>query len=385
MKITFLFIILSVTIMSTSLKAQSNNKININWSVAAELMNGSRASIGFAGMASGVSNDVLLIAGGANFPGLLPFQGGKKHFSDSIFILERKNDSFYWNNKNKIKLTEPIAYAGYATTNKGLVYVGGDNEKGISSKAYLLTWNKQKQQVEKTTLPNLPIAVTSPGVAAIGNVVYVACGDETANSSAKFFSIDLSKRNLSWKSLPDAPKALANGSLVAADKRLYLIGGRTKSATGISDLHSDVYYFDLGNNTWHKVADIFDGKNITPFTATAAFNIEDKYILLAGGDKGDVFHRIENYFYKMANTSSDTQKEKLLAEKNELVMHHQGFSTDVLLYDIKQNKWSKVAAMPYAAQVTTSAVQWKNDLFICSGEIRPGVRSPKIIKIQTTK
>lgn len=384
MNYKFFFIFLSVIIMSKNLKAQPESS-QMNWSVAAELMNGNRSAIGFAGMVGGVSHDVLIVAGGANFPDKLPFQGGKKHFSDSIFILERKNDSFYWNEKNTIKLNEPIAYAGYATTRKGVVYVGGDNEKGISSKTYVLKWNTQKQQVEKTALPDLPVAVTAPAVAAIGNVVYVAGGDEAAYSSDRFVCIDIAERNPSWKTLPAVPKPLANASLVAVEKKLYLIGGRTKTSKGISNLHSEVYYFNVANNKWHKAAGIFDGNNHTPFTATAAFNIDDKFILLAGGDKGDVFHHIETYFYEMANATSDNQKEQLLAEKNELVMHHQGFSTDVLLYDIENNKWSKFPGMPYAAQVTTCAVKWNNDLFICSGEIRPGVRSPKIIRIQLEK
>lgn len=377
------FLIFFIFLMTKLSKAQSFDYTHLKWSIAAELMNGSRTSIGFAGMAAGVSNEVLLIAGGANFPEKLPFLGGEKHFTDSIYVLEKKGNTFKWNTKNKSVLPAPIAYAGYATTTKGVVLVGGDNAEGISSAAYVLKWHKKKQIVEIINLPNLPVAVTAPSVAAIENTVYVACGDEAANSSDRFFSIDLSKKNPKWTELPKAPKALANASLVNInDKRLYLIGGRTKTAKGISDLHSSVYYFDLLKKEWKQVADISDDNSITPFTATAAFAIDNKYILLSGGDKGNVFHRIENYFYQMASADSEKEKQKLLAEKDELVMHHQGFSTDVLLYDIKENKWRKIGGMPYAAQVTTSAVKWNNDLFICSGEIRPGVRSPKIIRIQ---
>lgn len=385
MNFKYIFILLQVIMIGKNLKAQAPGDVVLHWSVAAELMNGSSAALGFAGMVGGVSNDALIIAGGANFPDKLPFQGGKKHFSDSIFILERINDSFYWNKKNKTKLAEPIAYAGHTATPGGIVYIGGENEKGISSKAYVLSWNKRTQQVEKASLPDLPAAVTAAGVASVGNIVYIAGGDEAVNSSGKFFYINITAKKPEWQRLPDIPVPLANAALVAVKKKLFLIGGRTKTPAGISRLHSSVYYFDLDKNKWYNAANISDGNYNTPFTATAAFNIGDENIVLAGGDKGDVFHRIENYLYQMAHTASDKQKAQLLAEKNQLILHHQGFSTDVLLYNIQNNAWSKIAGMPYAAQVTTSAVPWGKDLFICSGEIRPGVRSPKIIRIQLEK
>ena len=380
------FLIFFIFLMTKISKAQSFDCTHLEWSTAAELMNGSRASIGFAGMAAGVSNDMLLLAGGANFPEKLPFLGGKKHFSDNIYVLEKEGNNFKWNEKNKIKLPISIAYSGYATTDRGLVIVGGDNAQGVCSKSFLLQWNKKKQMVDIKPLQDLPLALTAPAATAVKSTVYVACGDEVANSSDRFFALDLSNKNPKWTELPKAPKALANASLInIQDKRLYLIGGRTKTSKGISDLHNSVYYFDLEKKKWIQVADIFDGDKATPFTATAAFAINNRFILLSGGDKGDVFHRIENYFYEMAHEKSDIEKQKLLAEKNELVMHHQGFSTDVLVYDTKEDKWSKIGAMPYAAQVTTGAVKWNDDLFICSGEIRPGVRSPKIIKIKVNK
>lgn len=364
---------------STKLAAQKTTKPSIEWSVAATLTNNDKPSIGFAGMWSGVNHQVLMIGGGANFPDAMPWQGGKKFYSDKIFVLERKGNGFVWNNKNTTTLPEPIAYAGAASTEKGVVYVGGDNEKGISSKAYLLKWVASRQKVDIQQLPDLPVAVTAPAVTAIGNTVYVVGGDEAKNSSNQFFSLDLDAKKPGWKALPPAPLALANGMAVVQNNKLYLIGGRAKSATGISDLYSTLFVFDVKKQSWQKLADIFDGEKTTPFTAGAAFPVGKNYIVIAGGDKGDVFHQIETYLSLMAKTSDEAGKERLLKEKNELVVHHQGFSTDVLLYDIKQNSWTKAGNLPVAAQVTTSATKWGHDLMISSGEIRPGVRSPKII------
>lgn len=360
-----------------------NNKLiaqpAIQWTVAANIMNENQPAIGFAGMVSGISNGVLLVAGGANFPNGMPWQGGKKNYSNQIYVLEKNKTNYLWNTKHNNLLPEPIAYAGATTTQKGVVFAGGDNENGISTKVNLLQWNENKQRVEIKSLPDLPLAVTAPAMAGNGNMVYVLCGDETKNSSAKCFYLNLDDRKPAWKSLPDAPLALANGMAVFQNKKLYLIGGRTKTQTGISDLHTSVFAFDFKTNSWSKVSDIFDGKMKTPFTAGAAFAVGTNNIVLAGGDKGDVFHQIETYLSLMAKATTEEEKAKLTAKKNELVMHHQGFSTDVLLYDTKQNKWRKIGNLPVAAQVTTTAAKWGKDLVISSGEIRPGVRSPKII------
>src|SRR5215468_7081944 len=61
---------------------------------------------GFAGMFAGVSNGTLLVAGGANFPDKKPWDGGKKVWSDAVFVLEKPDG--VW--KVAGKLPRPLAY-----------------------------------------------------------------------------------------------------------------------------------------------------------------------------------------------------------------------------------------------------------------------------------
>ncbi len=359
--------------------AQKGDGCCLKWETAAQLMNGDRPSLGFAGMIAGVHKDALIVAGGANFPEALPWQGGKKYYSTEIRVLEKSRTGYTWNIHVKTLLPFPIAYAGFATIGKGLFWAGGENTNGISAKTGLLAWNPSRQEVEAKPLPDLPVAVTSPAMTSDGNTVYLFCGDETANSSARAFSMDLDAAEPTWKSLPDAPLALANGLAVFQNGRIYLIGGRTKTPSGISVLHATTFVYDIKNKKWTRAADIFDGKKITPFTAGAAFASGSKKILIAGGDKGDIFHQIEIFISEAGATSDPEKKQKILNEKNRLVEQHQGFSTDILEYDITRNKWRKAGCLPVAAQVTTAATTWGKHMVICSGEIRPGVRSPKIL------
>ena len=46
--------------------------------------------LGFAGPFAGSYNGALLVAGGANFPGKPPWEGGLKVWHNTIFFLERE-------------------------------------------------------------------------------------------------------------------------------------------------------------------------------------------------------------------------------------------------------------------------------------------------------
>jgi N-acetylneuraminic acid mutarotase len=137
--------------------------------------------------------------------------------------------------------------------------------------------------------------------------------------------------------------------------------------------------FDLKKNEWKKCADISDGKNISNLSAAAGIAIGNNNILMIGGDNGIVFHKIETYISQIAKANSEEEKEKLTKEKNALSIHHKGFYKGLLMYNTVENKWTKIGEYPYAAQVTTIAVKWGNDIVVSNGEIKPGIRTPDVI------
>lgn len=371
--------------MTSTAQVKKKSEVLIKWKIAAELpaSNGQSKSLGFAGAINGVSNNVLIVAGGANFPDGLPWEGGKKYYSNEIFVLQKEGKNFIWNKNVKVVLPEAVAYCGVTSTEKGIVYAGGENENGISDKAYLIKWNRDKTQISIISLPAVPLALTNVALTHIGNVVFAAGGDEKNNSSKKFFCFDLENKNAEWKSLPDLPIALANATLIAQnhgrEKNIYLIGGRTKTSSGISDLHHTTFVFDIKKNQWKKCADISDGKNITNLSASAGVAIDKNYILMIGGDNGKTFHQIETYISQIAKSDSPEEKEKLTEEKNALSIHHSGFYKGLLLYNTKLNKWTNIGDFPFPAQVTTTAIKWGNDIVISNGEIKPGVRTPNVV------
>lgn len=378
-------LILSLLIMPTTDALSQKKAINhVEWKMAAQLQNtDGSTSLGFAGPINGISNDVLIVTGGANFQNKMPWEGGKKHYSKEIHVLQQCNNTYSWNKEVKSTLPEPIAYCGSTSTDLGVVYVGGENENGLSNKAFILKWNASKNEVETKPLPNFPLAITNIGLTHIGNVVYAIGGDEATKSSDLFLSLDLNSSHPEWKTLPKLPIALANSvAVVQKDKdgtSIYVIGGRTKTASGISDLHNTTFAFNIKKQIWESCANISDGKNTTNFSAGAGVAVGKHYILIVGGDNGETFHKIETFLSQIVQTNSAEEKAKLAVEKNLLNTNHDGFYKGILLYDTLTNSWSKIGELPFLAHVTTTAAMWNDKIVLSNGEIKPGIRTPDVM------
>lgn len=378
-------LILSLFIMSTTDIFSQKAAVNqVEWRTAAKVQNADGStSLGFAGAINGISNDVLIVSGGANFQDKMPWEGGKKHYSKEIHILQKCNGKYSWNKNVFSTLTEPIAYCGNISTDLGVVYVGGENENGLSNKAFILKWNAAKNVVETTSLPNIPLAITNIGLTHIGNVVYAVGGDEAKKSSDLFFSLDLNSENPQWITLPKLPMALANAVVLVQEgkkgKAIYVVGGRTKKPSGISDLHNTTFAFNLKEQTWETCANISDGVNTTNFSAGAGLAIGSHSVLLVGGDNGLTFHKVETYLAQIAQTDSPEEKARLATEKNKLNTNHDGFYKGMLLYNTLTNTWSKIGDLPFLAHVTTVAILWNGEIVLSNGEIKPGIRTPDVM------
>ncbi len=383
-KSIFPLLFISLIMATTDAFSQKKEVNHVDWTTAAQLQNSDGSlSIGYAGPINGISNEVLIVSGGANFPDKMPWEGGKKSYSKTIHVLEKCKDQYTWNNEVKSVLPEAIAYCGSTSTDLGVVYVGGENENGLSNKSYLLKWNAAKKEVEAKVLPDFPFAIANISLTHIGNTVYAVGGDEAAKSSDFFASLDLNEANPQWKALPNLPLALANAVVIAQKGKngvnIYVVGGRTKTASGISDLHNTTFVFDVKKQIWEAAATISDGKSSTNFSAGAGVAVGSHSVLIVGGDNGVIFHQIETYLSQIAQAGSEELKAELIAKKNKLVTNHPGFFNGILLYNTLTNEWSKVGELPFLPHVTTPAVLWDKKIILSNGEIKPGIRTPNVM------
>ena len=380
------FFPLALGIMLTNIEvfSQKTRIDSVKWEKIATLPNADGSpSLGYAGAINGVHEDALIVAGGANFPEKMPWEGGKKYYSSDINILQKKDGKYTWNSKVSQKLPEPIAYCGITTTPLGVVYAGGENDKGISDKAYLIQFNPDKDQLKLQPLPDLPVALTNLGLSSIKNVIYAVGGDEEKASSSRLFSLDLDSKQPQWKCLPEMPLALANSVVITQNGvdgvNLYVIGGRAKHPSGISQLHHTLFIYNPRSQSWKSGASVSDGTKISNFSAGNGAAVSANLILITGGDNGEVFHQIETYLSQIAAATTAEKKAALTARKNLLITNHQGFYRGMLAYNTVTDSWTRIGDLPFPARVTSTATKWGENIILSSGEVNPGVRTPDIM------
>ena len=81
-------LILAILFITLSYSQEQNQNIVVTDLQSLPAENNIAKSYGYAGMLGGQQGEVTIAAGGANFPDGLPWKGGKKVWSDNIFILE---------------------------------------------------------------------------------------------------------------------------------------------------------------------------------------------------------------------------------------------------------------------------------------------------------
>ena len=371
---TFLLTIIMLTHLHSCTEKRQDTAIQ--WSLSATLppLPPQTIAWGFAGPVSGVHQEVLLVAGGANFPDGMPWEGGKKKYYAEGFVMKRTGKDSLSVYKT-FALPYALAYPACISTPIGIVCAGGENPDGVSAKVILLQWNNDSVIIKN--LPDLPLPLSNAGITMHGNIIYLAGGENSNNTSSGFYSLDITDAPAQWNTLPSVPHPVSHAVVIAqsanGNPAVYVMGGRKKNSNGISDIYASAFAFDLKKNEWKEIKSL--PYNLCAGTGIAAGKNE---IFLFGGDKGETFHATE-LLIAAINTATDTaKKQELIRQKNQLQASHPGFSKEVLVYNTTTDNWTNTAPLPFQAPVTTTAIVWDNEVIIPNGEIRAGVRTPDI-------
>lgn len=358
--------------------AQMNKVKTIQWQKAGELpaLAGTATALGVAGPVAGVHGGLFLVAGGANFPEDMPWNGGKKKYHEEIYVFRKAGDSLLHHVTTKLPFA--IAYAASVSLPGGILAIGGENENGLSNGVFLLQWKAELNKVTVMTFPSLPFAVTNASAAIHGNKVYVAGGERANDVSAELLVLDIENPEAGWKNLPALPSPTSHAVMVVQDNGkkecIYLVGGRKRNPGGTSDLYASVWQFDLQAKQWKE-------RRSMPYALSAGTgtSIGDHQVVIFGGDAGDTFHKVEGLIAAIAKENDEQKRKQLIDEKARVQSSHPGFCGKVLVYDTKQDKWQEKDCMPFNVPVTTTAVTWNGAVFLPSGEIRAGIRTPLIM------
>lgn len=338
---------------------------------------GDDASIGYAGMVGGATNDVLIAAGGANFPEALPWQGGKKVYSDKIFVLKDDN----WAEVAQ-RLPTPLAYSASVTTPQGVLVIGGETGKTTSDQVFLLSYSGSGD-VEISDYPALPEPLAYTAAVVEGDYVYVVGGKNDVRSVNAFYRLSLESAEEHWEKLqgfPGPPRALHAVAVqeTKTSRELFVVGGRNQTAGQKSDALTSYLSYDLKNSEWREADELVsDGKPVVSMGG-ALESIGSMHLLLYGGSDEVLFDELENLGLQLGTTVADSARAPLLSRRDEILNNHPGFSRRVLAFNTITRTWFNYADLDVPLPVTALGVADGDDYVIVSGELSPGIRTPAV-------
>jgi N-acetylneuraminate epimerase len=306
-------------------------------------------TVGFAGTFAGVSKDVLIVGGGANFPHKMPWEGGTKIWHDSVFVLPTPDGKWL----TGFKLPRPLGYGVSVTTPKGVICAGGSNADGHYQDVFLLQWTGNDIKTKK--LPSLPEPMANGCGAIVGHTFYVAGGTKTPNATnalKTFWALDLSSPKSEWQELEPWPGPGRMLAVAGAYKGVfYLFSGTSLHADAQGQparrYLTDAYCYKPREG-WKKLADL-------PRSAVAAPSpaiVWEGRLLVVTGDDG-----------KLVNFEPKSQ--------------HPGFPKNILAYDPKSDRWTDLGESPIS-RATAPVVMWHHHAVVVNGEVHPGYRTPEV-------
>ena len=339
---------------------------------------------GFAGAFAGVSDDVLIVAGGANFPYGRPWDEDQrkstKVWYDDVFVLTAAKGRW----KTGWKLPRPLGYGVSVSTDEGVVCLGGGDAQRHYAEVFLLRWiwrdaeKKDEGKIEIRPLPPMPEPAAFSCGAMTGQTIYVAGGkdrpkpyrspsgsEELPVAMNNFWALDLSKEGdqLKWEELepwPGEPRMQAVAAV--QQEKFFLLGGvaleNGKQADDKRVFLRDCYCYDPKTREWTRIADLPRPAAAAP---TPAMSLGQASFAVLGGDDGVNALRM-----------------------TELKDAHPGFPSQVAVYHTITDTWTTRGAFPKDTAngiwppVTTNTAVWRGRYVVPSGEARPGVRTPKV-------
>jgi N-acetylneuraminic acid mutarotase len=222
-----------------------------------------------------------------------------------------------------------------------------------------------------------------------------------AKPASVFWALDLSKRSrpeeFRWIELPTWPGVARIVPVAAAQRtkngeEFFLFSGRVQQAGQRTQILRDAYAFNPKTRTWRTLPAIGGGAGVSVMAGTAVA-VGENEILLFGGDRGDVFLELETHDVAIAaaraklnsaaaemRVAIEREIDARLRAKRKIYDTHAGFGREVFAYDTIRDTWRVAGESPFPPQVTTTAVRWRDAIVIPSGEVRPGVRTPSVVR-----
>lgn len=324
---------------------------------------------GVAGAFVGKVGNAVIVAGGSDFVGARPWEGGEKSYFDRIWAVTDSEGRLSCRELDGVRLPLPLANGCVAVDGSAMYCIGGMNADGRSSEVFRISGSPAALKVE--SFCSLPDGFVPNAAEYSKGYIYIAGSMNGANCLVR-----LGTGSRRFEELASCPGPLVTeGSCFVyqhngREDAIYLIGGRSSGEDGVF-IESNVWEYLPTHNTWNRKTAFSDGGRPISLMYSSAVRYGSAHILVFGGDDGVEFLRRDSL--SRANASS----EELAAA----FAGHKGFSDKIFAYHAITDTWITLDSLGFALPAVTAAVNLGGRIVIPSGEARPGVRSADIIEV----
>ena len=304
---------------------------------------------------AGVIDDYLIMAGGCNFPDEPAANGGKKHYYRGIYAARLYNgNTLEW--KRVGWLPTAAAYGVSVTTTDGVICVGGNNEDTSLRSAFKIRMEDGKAVID--SLPPLPVPLDNFTGAIQNNTLCVFGG-------RRLYILELDQVEKGWQLLKEYDKELRQPVSGFINNSYCLWGGYTPKTKGKkASLMLDGYEFD-GKSLYSLDGPAFpDSKEKVFLGGAAAVNMDAFTLVVMGGVNKDIFLKALN------NPDPDY-----------LTHPVEWYEFNPFIFVYFYNHWIPIEASRHVARAGAALVMHHDDLYLVGGEVKPGIRTPSVCRI----
>ena len=300
----------------------------------------------------GVVGDALVVAGGANFPDKSLLEGGAKRVYADIWA----HTDGEWAHVGV--LPDSTAYGATFAVDGALVLAGGNVCGVTTDKVYELTL--QDGAAVLRALPPLPEPMEQCGWTRDGDRLYLVGGVGTTAVYACTIG------EYVWTRLADLPEPLFQPVAFASGGSLYVWGGFNPETLEVSD-KGLVISSEVEKSLWREAPSIPDGGT---FVGATGATLPDGRLAVVGGVNRAIF----------ARALHNTPEDRIPYLSKEPAEYQ--FRQAVYAFDPASGAWTLLGADPACALAGPGvAVRPDGGLYVAGGELKPGVRSPKLFSL----
>ena len=304
----------------------------------------------------GVVGEALVVAGGANFPDKSLLEGGAKRVYADIWALV----SGEWVHEGV--LPDSTAYGATFAVDGALILAGGNVCGETTDKVYELKLQDGKAVLR--VLPPLPVPMEQCGWTRDGDRLFLVGGVGTTDVYACTIG------SYEWAKVAELPEPLVQPVAFASAGKLYVWGGFNPETLEVSDKGIVILSGAEGGveeSVWSEAPAIPDGGT---FVGATGATLPDGRLAVVGGVNRAIF----------ARALHNTPEDRIPYLSKEPAEYQ--FRQAVYVFDPATETWAQPGSVPACALAGPGVAAFgANALYVAGGELKPGVRSPKIFSL----